>query len=82
VPAFELFLECCTEAFHADVLLGADLDGVRVVLQKFRAARFIGDFDLVEHAEARRVLVDDAFERLVRDFQVIAVIRGAPVNDF
>ena len=82
MPAFELFLECCTEAFHADVLFCADLDGVRVVLQKFRAARFIGDFDLVEYAEARCVLVDDAFQRLVRDFEMVAVIRGASVNDF
>lgn len=82
MPAFELFLECCTEAFHADVLFCADLNGFGIVLQKFRAARFACDFDLVENAEAWRVFVDNAFERLMRDFQVIAVVRGASVNDF
>ena len=82
MPAFELFLEGGTQSFHADVFLGADLNGVRIILQKFCAARFACDFDLVEHAEAWRILVDDAFERLVRDFEMVAVIRGASVNDF
>ena len=82
VPAFELFLEGGAQAFHADVLLGADLDRVRIVLQEFRAARFIGDFDLVEHAEARCVLVDDAFERLVRDFEMLAVIGRGSIDNF
>ena len=82
MPAFELFLEGGAQAFHADVLLRADLDGVRIVLQKFCAARFACDFDLVENAESRSAFVDNAFERLVRDFQMIAVVRSAPVNDF
>ena len=58
------------------------MDGVRIVLQEFCAARFACYFDLVEDAESRRVLGNNAFERLVRDFQMIAVVRGAPVNDF
>ena len=82
MPAFELFLEGGAQAFHTDVFLGADLDGVRVVLQKFSAARFVGDFDLVEHAQARRVFIDDAFERLVRDFEMVAVIGRRTVHDF
>ena len=82
MPAFELFLEGCAQTFHADVLLCADLNGVRIVLQEFCAACFVGNFDLVEYAESRSILVDNAFERLVRDLQMIAVVRGASVNDF
>ena len=68
VPGGELFLEGFAEAFHADVLAGAHLDCLGVVLAEFRAAGFVADFGLVEYADARSFFADDSFECLVSDF--------------
>lgn len=82
VPGGELFLEGFAEAFHADVLAGAHLDGLGVVLAEFRAAGFVADFGLVEYADTRRLGTDDAFECLVSDFQMLPVVGGGTVNNF
>ena len=82
MPAFQLLLEGGAEPFHADVFFRAHLDGFRVVLQQLGTARLVADFGLVEHANAGRFLADDVLERLVRNFQVLAVVGSAPVHDF
>ena len=81
-PGGELFLEGFAEAFHADVFAGAHLDGLGVVLAEFRAAGLVADFGLVKYADAWRLGTDDAFERLVGDFQVLAIVGSGAIHDF